>query len=92
MTDWKTYRKTQTVDALLIEDEADLPEETPAYPERNPVSGHTTGRVNVPTSHGLVQTETPFYLCRGPDGEVYPHSADTFDDRYELVDQEDDAS
>lgn len=42
-------------------------------------------RTEVETNHGTAVAEPGDYILEGPDGERYPHSGETFRDRYEVV-------
>lgn len=87
MTDdaWERYRKTAPVDAVLIEDASDIPDDATG----RVAPGHTEALVETPegTPDGVGY---PFFLLRtvdGPAGHVWPVDPDTFRATYTPVDE-----
>lgn len=79
MSDWKQYRKTEPIEAMLIEGPDDVPEVDGVLPYQD--------GCKVATKEGALWPSYPFYLCRDVEDDVYPVSVDVFQRTYEEVEQ-----
>lgn len=81
MSDWKEYRKTATVEALLLSGPEDVPE-SDRLNVLEDLGGPGVFGLEIYTLEGPLVVRFPTYLARGVKGELYPVDADVFEESY----------